>query len=111
VPREPTQQEFLPIGHAALDVHAPESDAALGLPAPGNIWIHNLYVSYALQAGGLGAATMDQIETIAMQEPYNARYMVLDTASKTWNLRPDVQKLVHAYEGIPPPRVSHDDDL
>lgn len=45
VPRQPTMVEFIPIGHVAVDIHEPEEDMKLGLPATGTVWIHQLYVS------------------------------------------------------------------
>ncbi|KAI0489892.1 hypothetical protein F4859DRAFT_171006 [Xylaria cf. heliscus] len=79
--RQPTGREFRPIGHVALDVHDPEEDAKLGLP-PGTVWVHQLYISSALQGGGYGAATMAKIEIIATQEPFCAAWMALDTMAK-----------------------------
>ncbi|KAI0525743.1 hypothetical protein F5B22DRAFT_251070 [Xylaria bambusicola] len=79
--REPTGRDFLPVGHVALDVHDPEEDAKLGLPA-GTVWVHQLFISNALQGGGYGAATMAKVESIAAQEPMNGKWMALDTLAK-----------------------------
>ena len=65
----------------ALDVHDVEEDAKLGLP-PGTVWVHQLFISSALQGGGYGVATMAQVESIAAQEPMNAKWMALDTLAK-----------------------------
>lgn len=79
--RQPTGKNFIPVGHVALDVHDPKEDAKLGLP-PGTVWVHQLYISSALQGGGYGAATMAKIEAIAAQEPMNKVWMALDTLAK-----------------------------
>ncbi|KAJ3560753.1 hypothetical protein NPX13_g9198 [Xylaria arbuscula] len=79
--REPTDRNFLPIGHVALDIHAVEEDAKLGL-SPGTVWVHQLFISSVLQGGGYGVATMAQVESIAAQEPMNAKWMALDTLAK-----------------------------
>jgi GNAT superfamily N-acetyltransferase len=81
-PREPSLREFTPIGHVALEKHSVHEDAKLGLPSEGVVWMHILYVSYALQGGGLGSATMDQIERVAAQAPVKAKLVVLDTVQK-----------------------------
>ncbi|KAI0541238.1 hypothetical protein GGR58DRAFT_37736 [Xylaria digitata] len=80
-PRRPTGRDFMPIGHVALDVHDAKEDAKLGLP-PGTVWVHQLYVSSALQGGGYGVATMAKVESVAAQEPMNAKWMALDTLAK-----------------------------
>ncbi|KAK5628528.1 hypothetical protein RRF57_004243 [Xylaria bambusicola] len=79
--REPTGRAFLPVGHVALDVHDPEEDARLGLPS-GTVWVHQLFISSALQGGGYGVATMARVESIAAQEPMNGKWMALDTLAK-----------------------------
>ncbi|KAI0132248.1 hypothetical protein BJ170DRAFT_238180 [Xylariales sp. AK1849] len=106
VPREPTQKEFIPIGHVALDIHPAEDDAKLKLPSEGIVWIHQLYVSYALQGGGFGAGAMDQVETVAAQEPMKARMMVLDTIAEDIQLSPLGRKGLYEDRGIPVPVVS-----
>ncbi|KAI8633407.1 hypothetical protein F5Y19DRAFT_299045 [Xylariaceae sp. FL1651] len=82
VPRQPSGTEFIPIGHVALDIHDAEEDAKLGLPSPGTAWVHQLFISNALQGGGYGVATMAKIEAVAAQEPMNATMMALDTLAK-----------------------------
>ncbi|KAI0484739.1 hypothetical protein GGR56DRAFT_669263 [Xylariaceae sp. FL0804] len=58
VPRIPTNKEFMPIGHVALDIHGAEEDAELGLPSPGTA------------------------EALAAKEPMKATTMALDTMAK-----------------------------
>ncbi|KAI0553339.1 hypothetical protein F4679DRAFT_530857 [Xylaria curta] len=79
--RQPTGRVFIPVGHVALDIHDAEEDAKLGLP-PNTVWVHQLYISSALQGGGFGAATMAKIESVAAQEPMNGVWMALDTLAK-----------------------------
>ncbi|KAI8956259.1 hypothetical protein F4801DRAFT_7859 [Xylaria longipes] len=79
--RQPTGRDFMPVGHVALDVHDAQEDAKLGLP-PSTVWVHQLYISSALQGGGYGAATMAKVEIIAAQEPMNGVWMALDTLAK-----------------------------
>ncbi|KAI1133601.1 hypothetical protein F5Y10DRAFT_228155 [Nemania abortiva] len=79
--RQPTGRDFMPIGHVALDVHDVKHDAKLGLP-PNTVWVHQLYISSALQGGGYGVATMAKVEATAAQEPMKAKWMALDTLAK-----------------------------
>jgi GNAT superfamily N-acetyltransferase len=81
VPRQPTGREFIPVGHFALDIHDAGQDAKLGLP-PRTVWVHQLFISRALQGGGYGVATMAKVEATAAQEPMNATWMALDTLAK-----------------------------
>lgn len=105
VPREPTHKEFVPIGHVALDVHSAEEDAKLGLPSEGVVWIHQLYVSYALQRGGFGAAAMDLIEAVAAQAPLNGKMTVLDTIATESQINSAAVKGQYEDLGIPAPTV------
>ncbi|KAI1324008.1 hypothetical protein F5Y16DRAFT_412275 [Xylariaceae sp. FL0255] len=82
IPRQPTGVEFTPIGHVALAIHSAEEDGELGLPSPGTVWVHQLFISSVLQGGGYGAATMAQVEAVATREPMNATTMALDTLAK-----------------------------
>ncbi|KAI1083397.1 hypothetical protein F5B20DRAFT_403858 [Whalleya microplaca] len=109
VQRQPTMKEFLPIGHVALDIHKPEEDAKFGLPTPGTVWMHQLYVSYTLQGGGFGAGTMSKIETLAAQEPMKATTMALDTLSKEVQNDPQNHKTMYIENGLPPPVVSKEE--
>lgn len=97
------------MGHVALDLR-PEQNADLGLlplpplsssstttttttaPDGGDgdgdsdgdgeriVWVAGLYISHALQAGGLGGETMRIAEAIAAREPLRAGWIVLDTS-------------------------------
>ncbi|KAI1342391.1 hypothetical protein F5Y15DRAFT_372578 [Xylariaceae sp. FL0016] len=99
VPRQPSGMEFIPIGHVALDIHSAVEDAELGLPSPGTVWVHQLYISYVLQRGGFGTATMAKVEELATEEPMNATTMALDTMSSDMNAE-DVNILKRDF-GIP----------
>ncbi|KAI0014457.1 hypothetical protein F4779DRAFT_559910 [Xylariaceae sp. FL0662B] len=106
--RQPTMREFLPIGHVALDIHKPEEDAKFGLPFPGTVWMHQLYISYVLQGGGFGAGTMSKIETLAAQEPMKATTMALDTLSKETQNDAEREKVMNM-ENLPPPVISKEE--
>lgn len=109
VPRQPTNVEFIPIGHVAVDIHKPKEDMSLGLPATGTVWIHQLYISRALHKGGFGVGTMSSIETLVTQPPMNARIVALDTMSKELQTDPVKRALLYNKEtGVPPPLVSRD---
>ncbi|KAI8959006.1 hypothetical protein F5Y11DRAFT_334428 [Daldinia sp. FL1419] len=109
VPRQPTMMEFVPIGHVALDIHEPEEDIKLGLPATGTVWVHQLYVSRALHGGGYGAGAMSKIETLATQNPMNAKTVALDTLSKEMQTEPEIRDLLYGEGRIPLPVVSNED--
>ncbi|KAI1763660.1 hypothetical protein GGR53DRAFT_497035 [Hypoxylon sp. FL1150] len=111
VPRQPTNAEFVPIGHVAVDIHEPEEDAKLELPPTGTVWIHQLYISRALHRGGFGAGTMAKIETLATQTPMNAKIMALDTISKEMQTVPAFRDVLYGKgEGrIPLPAISNED--
>lgn len=106
VPRQPTMVEFIPIGHVALDVHEPDEDIKLGLPATGTVWVHQLYISRALHGGGFGAGAMSKIETLATRSPMNAKIVALDTLSKEMQTEPEIRDLLYGEGRIPPPVVS-----
>ncbi|KAI1405293.1 hypothetical protein F4819DRAFT_482809 [Hypoxylon fuscum] len=108
VPRQPTEAEFVPIGHVAVDIHEPEEDTKLGLPATGTVWIHQLYVSRALHLGGFGAGTMSKIEALAAQSPMNAKLVALDTLSKEMQTDPDKRDILYR-EGLHVPTISNEE--
>ncbi|CAI4212406.1 unnamed protein product [Parascedosporium putredinis] len=87
----------------------PSEDEAMGLPPTGVTWLHQLYVSYALQKGGLGAAAMANAERIARLEPYNASIMALDTLQKKIQLSDTLQKVVYDDRGLPRRTVANED--
>ncbi|KAI1481625.1 hypothetical protein K445DRAFT_313817 [Daldinia sp. EC12] len=109
VPRQPTNVEFIPIGHVALDVHEPEEDVELGLPATGTVWVHQLYISRALHGGGFGAGAMSKIEALATQSPMNAKIVALDTLSKEMQTEPEIRDLLYGKGGVPLPVVSNEE--
>lgn len=80
----------MPIGHISLDTVSSGIDhLELDVPSQGVIWIKTLYVSQALQSGGLGRAAMDALENMATSAPLSARTLMLDTMHKNDQLRPD----------------------
>ncbi|KAI0171765.1 hypothetical protein GGR52DRAFT_547524 [Hypoxylon sp. FL1284] len=111
VPRQPTNAEFTPIGHVAVDIHDPEEDEKLGLPPAETVWVHQLYISRALHGGGFGSGTMSQIETLATQSPMNAKIVALDTISKKMQTVPAYRDVLYG-EGkgqIALPSVTNED--
>ena len=106
VSRVPSGKHFTPIGHIALDIHQPDEDEELGLPRSGVVWVHNLYISYALQRGGFGVAAMSKAEQLATLEPLKASIMVLDTVTKEILKNEELQKNVYDDRGLPRPVVS-----
>ena len=48
----------------------------------GLYWISNFYVSRALQGDGLGSAVLDTVESVAINEPLNARVLALNAIFK-----------------------------
>lgn len=80
-PRVPTDAKFLPVGHIALDTHIADyaEKLDLNIPQSGTYWVKSLYVSYTLQGLGIGGAAMNIAERMAIEEPLNARHLLLDT--------------------------------
>ncbi|CCT66547.1 uncharacterized protein FFUJ_03584 [Fusarium fujikuroi IMI 58289] len=80
-PRIPTNAKFLPIGHVALDTHISDyaEKVELDFPKSGAYWVKSLYVSYTLQGLGIGGVAMNIAERMAIEEPLNARHLLLDT--------------------------------
>ncbi|OAA66667.1 Acyl-CoA N-acyltransferase [Niveomyces insectorum RCEF 264] len=78
--RHPSHAPFYPIGHIGLDAARPAAAGfGLNLPATGNFWLTNFFISPPLQGRGLGRATMDRIEAMAVEPPLTARTLALDT--------------------------------
>jgi hypothetical protein len=76
-PRLPTNSSFSPVGHISLDsVHA---DPELSNKSEGLFSINTFYVSGRLQSSGIGRAAMDEVESIAICEPLNAKTLSLFT--------------------------------
>ena len=104
--RVPSEKQFMAVGHIALDTHSPDEDEKLGLPRSGVVWVHQLYVSFALQRGGFGAAAMGKAEQLATLEPLNASIMALDTVAKKVHMSEALLKLAYDDRGLPRPLVS-----
>ncbi|KAJ5407923.1 hypothetical protein N7509_001806 [Penicillium cosmopolitanum] len=100
VPRNPSQQAFVPIGHISLDSKNPEA-AHLGLRIPSDAvyWIKTFFVQHHLQSKGIGRAAMDEVEAMAVNEPLSAKTLMLDTVEKGDQLREEFAKAT--YGGIP----------
>lgn len=108
-PRTPRpSRAFTPIGHIALDLR-PEQNARLGLADAGVVWVAGLYVSYALQAGGLGREVMDLAEGIAVRPPLGGRWVVLDTMTREQQLSSAFVERVYLAQGKPAPKVAIQD--
>lgn len=86
---------MIPIGHIALDLR-PEQDATLPALPPGEdgdsnnnkiVWVAGLFISYALQAHGLGREAMYAVERLAAREDLlRAGWAVLDTMEREQQL-------------------------
>ncbi|KAH7031210.1 uncharacterized protein B0I36DRAFT_323423 [Microdochium trichocladiopsis] len=108
VPRDPTGAQFWPVGHIALDIHTPEEDAKHGLPGEGVVWMHQLYISYALHAGGYGSAAVAKGEEIAAQGPMKGKIMVLDTMASRTQSNPDFLHAMFTSKGNPLPKITNE---
>lgn len=97
----------MPIGHIGLDTQLPDEveTRKLDLPHSGVIWLRALYVSYALQRGGFGVATMSKVEQLATLEPLNASTMALDTAAHESMMHEVLQKIAYDDRGLQRPTV------
>ncbi|KAJ5937660.1 hypothetical protein N7454_004002 [Penicillium verhagenii] len=66
VPRQPSQTQFLPIGHISLDSKNEESaHIDLDIPSTGVFWIKSFFVQQSVQGKGTGRAAMDEVESMA----------------------------------------------
>lgn len=82
-PRQPTKESFVPIGHISLDSKNPDAEhIGLDLPSENIFWIKSFYVGHAIQGQGIGRATMDEVEAMAVREPLSAKTLMLDTVQK-----------------------------
>ncbi|KAH9903968.1 hypothetical protein F4778DRAFT_74258 [Xylariomycetidae sp. FL2044] len=88
IARQPTAEEFTPVGHVAVSVAVPEDCTQLDK----TVYIGQLYISRALHRGGYGAGAMSKIEEVAAKEPINAKYFVLDTVARDMRLKAEEQK-------------------
>lgn len=105
MPRAPSGQAFWPIGHLALEKQA-EDDADMGLAKEGSVWIKHLYISWAIQAGGIGKASMQAVEALAKLEPLFGTTIVLDTAQKETQSSDEWKRFFFTDMGRPIPEVS-----
>jgi hypothetical protein len=79
-PRAPNpKRHFIPVGHICLE--SENKDPSLADPSKGMYRISCLYISTALQSAGLGRATMNEIESLAVSEPLNAKTLTLSTVA------------------------------
>jgi hypothetical protein len=83
VPRQPTEESFIPIGHISLDSKNPDVEHIdLNLPSGNVFWIKTFYVSRTIQGQGIGRAAMDEVEAMAVRESLLAKTLMLDTVYK-----------------------------
>ncbi|KAJ9136483.1 hypothetical protein NKR23_g9851 [Pleurostoma richardsiae] len=126
LPRPETARRapFVPIGHVALDFRS-EENARLGVAEPGVriVWIAGLYISWALQSGGVGRAVMAAAEALAPtlpaaspappaggeQQQQQRVAVVLDTMPRDQQMRADFIEKVYLAQGNPAPAVSSED--
>lgn len=100
VSRQPTKESFIPIGHISLDSKNPDAEhIELNLPAENVFWIKTFYIRRTIQGQGIGRAAMDEVESMAVQEPLLAKILMLDTVQKDDQKREDFAKVT--YGGIP----------
>ncbi|KAJ5610693.1 Acyl-CoA N-acyltransferase [Penicillium lagena] len=100
VARDASKRNFVPVGHIALDEGNPDAkDIELDLPSEGVFWIKTFFVTHALQSKGIGRAALDEVETMAVKEPLQARILMLDTVQKDDQRRKEFADLV--YGGMP----------
>ncbi|CAM1511573.1 Fc.00g090860.m01.CDS01 [Cosmosporella sp. VM-42] len=102
-PCEPSKKSFLPIGHIALEL-IPARDERFSLPAS-TIWIMSLYVSWALQASGLGRSAMVQMEHLATLPPLNRTTIALDTIAEEFYMKEESLRALYEDRGHERPEV------
>ncbi|PYH85243.1 hypothetical protein BO82DRAFT_380849 [Aspergillus uvarum CBS 121591] len=95
-PRQPTQAEFIPVGHIALDSNNKKAEKVdLGIGSEKVFWVKNFFVRHAFQSNGIGRAAMDEIERIAVREPLCAKTLMLDTVEREDQLREEFAKATY----------------
>lgn len=104
-PREPSNREFIPVGHIAVDLRE-EENKNIAVTEDNVVWIAGLYISWALQRGGIGKEVMRQAEIIAAGPPLNGKVVVLDTMAKEQQMKPAFIRKVYVDQGNPAPAVS-----
>ncbi|RAQ54280.1 hypothetical protein AFGD_005580 [Aspergillus flavus] len=98
--RQPTQADFIPIGHISLDSKNKKAEKLdLDIPSNNVFWIKSFFILHNLQGKGIGGATMNEIERIATQEPLCAKTLMLDTVERGDQLREEFAKVT--YGGVP----------
>ncbi|CAI7578152.1 unnamed protein product [Penicillium manginii] len=94
--RQPTQAEFIPIGHIALDSRNQKAKKIdLDIPSVKVFWITSFFVLPNYRGQGIGRAAMDEIERIAIQEPLCAKTLMLDTVEGKDQLREEFAKVTY----------------
>ena len=68
--------------------------------------MHQLYISYALQAGGFGSAAVAKAEEAASQKGMNGTMMVLYTMAEECQMHPEFLANMFTSKGRPAPKVS-----
>jgi GNAT superfamily N-acetyltransferase len=100
VPRKPSQETFVPIGHISLDSKNKEAEmVGLEIPSEGVFWIKSFFILQAMQGQGTGRAAMDAVEDMACREPLCARSLMLDTVTSKHQMREDFA--MSTYGAIP----------
>ncbi|KAJ5997336.1 hypothetical protein N7522_008996 [Penicillium canescens] len=100
VPRQPTKESFIPIGHISLDSKNVEAEHIdLDLPSKNVFWIKTFYIRRHIQGQGIGRAAMDEVEFMAVREPLQAKTLMLDTVQKDDQKREEFANAT--YGGIP----------
>jgi GNAT superfamily N-acetyltransferase len=100
VPRQPTEESFIPIGHISLDSKNVEAEHIdLDLPSKNVFWIKTFYIRQHIQGQGIGRAAMDEVESMAVREPLQAKTLMLDTVQKDDQKREEFANAT--YGGIP----------
>jgi hypothetical protein len=100
VPRQPTKESFIPIGHISLDSRNVEAEHIdLALPSENIFWIKTFYIRHHIQGQGIGRAAMDEVESMAVREPLNAKVLMLDTVQKDDQKREEFANAT--YGGVP----------
>ncbi|KAE8344911.1 hypothetical protein BDV24DRAFT_171407 [Aspergillus arachidicola] len=98
--RQPTQADFIPIGHISLDSKNKKAEKLdLDIPSENVFWIKSFFILHNLQGKGIGGATMNEIEGIAIREPLCAKTLMLDTVERGDQLREEFARAT--YGGIP----------
>ncbi|GKT45521.1 uncharacterized protein ColSpa_05702 [Colletotrichum spaethianum] len=83
----------------------PGMDMRLELPADVVFWVTSLYISWAIQEGGLGRSAMQKLENLAIELPFEARVLTLDTPTKEFQLSPEFIKMSYSDSGWEVPKV------